>query len=208
MTLDSLRDRQAALARTAILDVLRRHLEAGDADELSMDDLAKEAGVSRRTLYRYYPNRTDLLAAAAAWIRDEVLELPVDIGDEGIAASFRTAAARLNRHPELARALLRTETGRAVRSDARNARVDALRRALRREVPGLSRADFDRAAAVLALLCSSSAWVTIQDESGLGAASAQAAVVWAIETLLAQLREAATSPGISTSTSSRTGGSR
>lgn len=191
MPTNALRERQAALARTAILDALRRHLEAGDADDLSMDDLATDAGVSRRTLYRYFPTRADLLAAAAAWIRTDVLQLPIEVGHDGIAASFRAAAARLNENPRLARALLRTETGRAVRTGYRSERVEAVRRAVQREVPGLSKRDLDRAAGVLACLCSSGAWITIQDESGLDARNAQAAVVWAIEALLAQLRETA-----------------
>jgi AcrR family transcriptional regulator len=184
-----LRHRQAALARQAILEALLGHLSAGDADDVAMDDLAAEAGVSRRTLYRYFPTRATLIAAAADWIRTDVLQLPVEIGDEGIAESFRRAAAKLQRHPQLARTLLRTSTGRAVRAGYRSARVDAIRHALRREVPGIARGTLDRAAAVLGLLCSSNAWITIQDESGLNAASAQAAVVWAIETLLAQLRD-------------------
>lgn len=191
MTSPSLRDRQSALARAAIFEALREHLERGDADELSMDDLAQEAGVSRRTLYRYFPTRSDLLGAAATWIRDEVLQLPIEIGDEGIVASFRAAAARLNENPRLARALLRTETGRAVRTGYRAERVEAIRRALRRDVPGLGTRDLDRAAAVLGYLCSSNAWISIQDESGLDASAARGAVEWAIETLLAQLRERA-----------------
>jgi AcrR family transcriptional regulator len=189
VTLPTLRRRQADLATTAILETFRQHLERGDADDLSMEDLAQEAGVSRRTLYRYFPSRGDLLAAAGSWIREEVLQLPIEIGDEGIAASFRAAAARLNEHPRLARALLRTESGRAARSGYRSERVEAIRRALRRQVPGLAKRDLDRAAAVLGYLCSSNAWITMQDESGLDASAAQAAVVWAIDTLLARLRE-------------------
>jgi AcrR family transcriptional regulator len=189
MPTTSLRTRQSALARHAIFDALVRHLEAGDADDIPMETLAREAGVSRRTLYRYFPSRADLLAAAGEWIRAEALQLPVDIGDEGIAESFRSATTRMQQRPQLARALLRTQTGRAVRSGYRDARVKAIRTAVRREVPGLSRREVERAAAVLGLLCSSSAWITIQDESGLEASSAQAAVVWAIETLLARLRE-------------------
>ncbi len=191
MTTVTLRARQAALARTAVLQVLLRHLEAGDADAVSMDDLAGEAGVSRRTLYRYFPTRDDLLGAAAEWIRDDVLQLPVDIGEEGIVESFRRAATRLEQHPRVARALLRTETGRTLRTGFRRARVDAIRDALKREVPGLARRDLERATGVLTYLCSSSAWITIQDESGLDALGAQAAVAWAIEALLARLREAA-----------------
>jgi len=194
MTVPSLRDRQASLARTAIFEALVAHLERGDADEVPMEDLAQEAGVSRRTLYRYFPTRAALLADAAEWIRDEVLQLPVDIGDEGITASFRAAAERVADRPELARALLRTTTGRSLRSDYRRARVDVIRGALQREVPGLPRRDLDRAAPVLSYLCSSSAWITVQDESGLGARDAQAAVAWAIDTLLAQLRDSVPVP--------------
>jgi AcrR family transcriptional regulator len=189
MPTTSLRTRQAALARQAIFDALVRHLEAGDADDIPMEELAREAGVSRRTLYRYFPSRADLLAAAGDWIRAEALQLPVDIGDEGIAESFRAAAARMQQRPRLARALLRTQTGRAVRGSTRAERVKAIRKAVRGEVPGLAKREVERAAAVLGLLCSSNAWITIQDESGLDASSAQAAVVWAIDTLLAQLRD-------------------
>jgi hypothetical protein len=118
-----------------------------------------------------------------------MLALPIEIGAEGIVGSFRAAATRLQRRPTLARALLRTQTGRAVRTGYRDERVKAIRAAVRREVPGLSRREVERAAGVLGYLCSSNAWITIQDESGLDAASAQAAVVWAIEALLARLRE-------------------
>jgi AcrR family transcriptional regulator len=189
----TLRQRQAALARQAIFEALVLHLERGDADEVAMEELAVEAGVSRRTLYRYFPTRADLLSAASDWIRDEVLQLPIEIGDEGIAHSFRQAAAQLEARPQLARALLRSATGRAVRRGYRSARVDAIRRALRREVPdtSASRRELDGAAAVLSYLCSSSAWITLQDEAGLGADQAQAAVEWAIETLLARLRDGA-----------------
>jgi AcrR family transcriptional regulator len=191
MPTESLRQRQAEIARQAILEALLQHLEAGDADDVAMDDLAGEAGVSRRTLYRYFPTRDALLAAAADWIRDDVLQLPVEIAEEGIVESFRQAAVRMQRRPELARHLLRTSTGRAVRAGYRTERVDAIRRALRREVPGLARREMERASAVLAYLCSSNAWITIQDEAGLDAAGAQAAVAWAIETLLARLRDGA-----------------
>lgn len=188
MTIAPLRERQAVRAREDVLRALLRHLETGDADDVSMDDLARDAGVSRRTLYRYFPSRADLLAAAGEWIRDDVLALPTEIGDEGIAASFRSAAARLEDAPRLARALLHTRTGQAMRTDYRIARAAAIRRAVEREVPGLSRRELDRASGILGLLCSSTAWITIQDEAGVDAAAAQAAVVWAIESLLARLR--------------------
>ena len=193
MSAESLRQRQATLARHAIFEALVQHLERGDADEIAMEDLAVEAGVSRRTLYRYVPTRAELLAAASEWIRSNVLQLPIEIGDEGIARSFRTAAAQLQARPQLARALLRSTTGQALRRGYRSARVDAIRRAMRREVPNAaaSRREMDGAAAVLSYLCSSTAWITLQADAGLSADQAQAAVAWAIETLLARLRDGA-----------------
>jgi AcrR family transcriptional regulator len=184
----SLQDRKTAVVTEAIFQALVEHLEAGDADDVSMDDLARDAGLSRRTIYRYFPTRGDLLAAAGDWIRDELLALPIEIGDEGIVGSFQLAAKKLEQRPRLARALLHTATGRAVRSGYRSARAEAIRHALRQEVPGLARGELDRAAGVLSYLCSSSAWIAIQDDAGLGAHAAQAAVVWAIESLLAELR--------------------
>lgn len=194
MITDSLRTRQAEVARKAILEALRRHLEIGDVDDVAMEELAREAGVSRRTLYRYFPSRADLLEAAGEWIRAEVLQLPIEVGPEGIAANFRGATVRLQRHPRLARALLRTQTGRAVRGSYREERIAAIRRAVAVEAPDASGPELERAAAVLAYLCSSNAWATIQDESALDAASAREAVEWAIETLLARLREGSELP--------------
>ena len=188
MTAPTLRERQASLARQAIFEALVQHLEDGDADDVAMEQLAQEAGVSRRTLYRYFPTRSALLAEAADWIRTELLQLPIEIGDEGIVRSFRLAASRLEGRPELARALLRTTTGRAVRGSYRRARLEAIRRALGREVAGVPKRELDRAVPVLAYLCSSNAWISIQDESGLDARHAQAAVEWAIDSLLARLR--------------------
>jgi AcrR family transcriptional regulator len=190
----SRRERARADTLREIKQTARRVLVGSGPDGLALRAIAREMGMTAPGLYRYFASRDELLAAAAAWLRDEVLQLPIEIGDEGIAASFRAAAARLKDRPRLARALLHTQTGRAVRTGYRGARLQAIRRALRREVPGLSRRDLDRAAAVLGYLCSSESWITIQDESGLDAARAQAAVVWAIESLLARLRETTTAP--------------
>ena len=52
MAPESLRERQAALARRAIFHALVKHLEAGDAHGIAMDDLPTEASVPRRTVER------------------------------------------------------------------------------------------------------------------------------------------------------------
>src|SRR5262245_35187207 len=59
---NSHRAAQAAQTRELILDALVQVMARGVAD-LSMPAVAREAGVSLRTVYRYFPTKRDLLAA-------------------------------------------------------------------------------------------------------------------------------------------------
>jgi AcrR family transcriptional regulator len=188
MTTQTLQDRRAALGRDAVLDALVAHLEAGDADEVSMEDLAREAGVSRRTLYRYFPTRADLIAAASEHVRGRVLNIESAIAPTGLAATFRAGVARSAARPRLARALLATESGRAVRGTFRGARVEAIRREVKALAPHLGKREAERAAALLTYLCSLNAWISLQDESGLSPERAEEAVLWAIELIQTELK--------------------
>ncbi|OYW94311.1 MAG: hypothetical protein B7Z13_04950, partial [Caulobacterales bacterium 32-67-6] len=61
------RDRQKAATRDQILRVVGARLEAGPLDELSFADIARDAGVGERTVYRHFPTREALLGAYFAW---------------------------------------------------------------------------------------------------------------------------------------------
>src|SRR5689334_8550831 len=115
----SLRERQAQQVREAVLDAVLNHLETRDIDDVVMAEIAATAGVSLRTLYRYFPDRAALLSAAGEHVAAS-LGLPVAIdGPDQIAASFGDAAKRLAARPQLVRALVRTTAGRAARSGIR-----------------------------------------------------------------------------------------
>jgi TetR/AcrR family transcriptional repressor of mexCD-oprJ operon len=85
-----LRDRTAA----AIIDSAAKILaERGEA--ASMEEIASSAGIGRATLYRYFPNREELLSAMAA---ASVRELAARIKDANLeAVPFEEAIARLAR---------------------------------------------------------------------------------------------------------------
>jgi AcrR family transcriptional regulator len=184
-----LRDRQAELARTAILDALIARLERENADELSMEALAADAGMSRRTLYRYFPTR-ELLYAAAGERIEWLLALPTEVtgGAEGISASFAYASGQLQRRPALARAMVRSCVGSAVRSPLRENRRAAIEQAIGETTVGLPVHESRRVAAVVAHLCSSAAWIALQDESRLSPEESRAAITWALDTLVGDLR--------------------
>jgi AcrR family transcriptional regulator len=185
----SLRERQAHLARTAILEAAISHLETTGVDEVSMAQIAESSGVSLRTLYRYFPDRADLLQAAGEHVYTS-LGVPFEVsGPEQISASLLDAARRLSARPELTRALVRTTAGRAARSAVRSQRVAAITSALE---PVTSELDPDTArwaTAVIAHLCSAASWVIIAEESRLDDSDAQHAVAWAIDRLVSCLQE-------------------
>jgi len=52
-----------AARRTAILEAAERQLRAGDFEAFSMEVLARELGVARGTLYRYFATREEVLLA-------------------------------------------------------------------------------------------------------------------------------------------------
>lgn len=183
-----LRARQADLARSAALDAVIEVLEHGEFDELTMPQVAQAAGLSLRTLYRYFPSREELLHAAGAEIQAR-LALPIEAGaPEDIVTTFWAASARLARNPELARALVRTTAGRAAHAPTRNARVEAIHTALAPLTAGLPAARARQVAGVITHLCSSTAWVSISDESQVAAADARSGVRWALTVLLDALR--------------------
>jgi AcrR family transcriptional regulator len=182
-----LRDRQAEAVRTAVLEAVVARLETTAVDDVSMGDVAAAAGISLRTLYRYFPDRASLLHAAGEHLYGS-LGVPHDIAGPGdISASFLDAARRLSTRPALTRALVQTTAGRAARSATRINRVEAIRTALTPLTGNLDADTARRATAVLTHLCSAAAWVSICDESGLDDTDAQQAVGWAIDTLIAAL---------------------
>jgi len=185
-----LREKQAKQLRVAVLEAVIAKLESEAPDDVSMADIALAAGISLRTLYRYFPDRASLLQSAGEHLYRS-LGVPVDISQPGdIARSFVEAARRLAARPRLTRALVRTGSGQVARSAMRRQRVQAIRTALKPVTAGLDTDLVRRATALITHLCSATSWVSIADESGLTDADAQAAVSWAIDTLIGTLREA------------------
>jgi glycosyltransferase involved in cell wall biosynthesis len=72
----SLRDRQKAETREVILRAVGRQLEAGRLDDLSFADIAEEAGLGERTVYRHFPTKEALLGAFFAWLQAQAVAPP------------------------------------------------------------------------------------------------------------------------------------
>src|SRR3712207_4597456 len=71
----SLRERNKAEARRAILEAFAEEVAAGGLDDLTIDAVAARASVSPRTVYRYFPTREALLDGFDEW-QDQQIGLP------------------------------------------------------------------------------------------------------------------------------------
>lgn len=65
----------SAITHDRLLEAAHRLLQERGAEETRLEDIAREAGVSRRAIYLHFKSRTDLLLALVAWI-DERQGLP------------------------------------------------------------------------------------------------------------------------------------
>jgi AcrR family transcriptional regulator len=184
----SLRDQHAALTRERILTAVADLLEEDVAEEITVPDVAQAAGVSLRTVYRYYPTRDELLEAAGRWIGDELLKHPYPEDLDGVADLYEAGCRDFDKRPGLVRALALSQLGQEMRGYRRRERVEAIRRVLRTELPDLNEAELRRAGAVLAYLHNMLAYTSLREESGLSGEEIGAAVGWAIRTLSENLR--------------------
>jgi AcrR family transcriptional regulator len=173
----SLRVRQAELARQAILEAAGDVLLHGDPDAVSLAVLAETAGVSARTLYRYFPTRGELMGAALAHL-NETLELRPEIDTDDFASTVLAAAQRMASYPQLVHNLRHTTAGREARAAYRTTRAQELIGVVASMAPSTLDPDAVRGAAgVIAFLSGSTAWTAVHDEADLEVPAAQRAVV-------------------------------
>ena len=185
----SLRDRQAAVIREAILDALASRLDRDDPDDVAMPQVAADAGISLRTLYRYFPTREAMFDAVGDHVVAR-LGLPREIdGADDIARVFLESARRGAQSPQLVRAMLWTRLGRRARSPHRRRRVESITAALAEVTSHLPRDEARRREGAVVYLTSLSAWLTVSEECGLSAEDARLGIAWAIDTLIAALRQ-------------------
>src|SRR5512143_3127959 len=69
----SLRDRQREETREQILRAVGHQLEQGPLEDLSFAEIAKDAKVGERTVYRYFPTKEALLGAFWAWMQSQAV---------------------------------------------------------------------------------------------------------------------------------------
>ncbi|MBZ0237887.1 MAG: TetR/AcrR family transcriptional regulator [Deltaproteobacteria bacterium] len=187
-TQPSYADRRAEMAdqtRVRILEACVRILGRGVA-ELSIPAVAREAAVSVPTVYRHFADKRTLFHETAMHLRrlrgpyrpaSSVDELPATIREQFALAGSLSEVVRtaLQSEPIMT---VRRESGEGAR------RVAHMESLLAGELRDLSPSERERAATVIALLCSSMTLRTMMELPGQTPEQAAQTVIWAVGRLL------------------------
>jgi AcrR family transcriptional regulator len=184
-----LRAEQALATRERILQAVGEIFERDPEIAFSVDDLAREAGVNRRTVFRHFQDKDALLDAF--WARaNEKLGVRVWPENElDLAAIPPELFAALDRHEGIVRASNVSVAGREVRLRANDQRQAAFRKSLAAASEQLSPERRKQLEALVHLLFSPAAWQTMRDHWGLTGREAGEASAWAIQALLTVARK-------------------
>lgn len=184
----SLRDEQARVTRERILDAVRTIFEREPDAAFSFDDLSREAGVSRRTIFRYFKDKDALLDAFLSRT-NESLGVPVWPSCEADLVDLPPSLFEaLERNSGTVHALNVSVAGREVRLRDNKARQTAFRNSLKDVSKNLSPKERAYLEAVVHLLFTTSAWQIMKDHWRLEGREAGQASAWAIGLLLEAAR--------------------
>lgn len=179
----TLRQARSDAVRTRVVTGVVALLDAGRP--LTFKDVAHEAGVPERTVYRHFPTRTALLAAVFEWTNEQIgHEGPRPTTEAGLVALVRRAFRGFDERAPVVRQMLLEPDGR----DVRLADADERRRAavalVRHEAPGLDAATTAQVAAAIQIMTVAATWQSLSEYWDMDGAAAADVSALAIELLL------------------------
>lgn len=181
------RAQQASRTRNAILQALAEQLVTRNSGDFSVADAAQQAGVTPRTVFRYFPTKELMLEAVSEWVlqitgKVRIPEAPDQFG-ETVVDSFEMFEA----NADLMRALLLSDLGRGVRSRLSPRRREGVGQALAPAVSRLTPAQARAVKAVLMHLLTAEAWWQIRDGFGVDGRTSATVIAWLAQLALRAL---------------------
>lgn len=182
------RDQQVAQTRNAIVEALAAQVYEESLADFSVPKVARRAGVSTRTVYRYFPTRDDLLAAVEGHVAEVAPEPAPPLRREDLVPYVSRLFGYFDTNVELIETQLNARLAGELATRSRERRqAEALR-----TLDGFLGEDVDereglKQYGLLRGLVSSRLWLLLTRELGLENEEATEIVSWAVGVLLANL---------------------
>ena len=186
----TLRDDQRELTRRTVLAAVIDLVAEGTLDELSVPAVSRRSGVSVATIYRYFPTKNELLAAAAAEPSRHALDVaaPRRPGDDDFAAFQRAMWNDFAHNLPLLRHQLTSEAGREMRDSRLERSRELLAGYIRNQGVDPEQPEGQRLIAMLLLVSGSLGLVELHDRQGLDIDDAIETSLWATRALITASR--------------------
>lgn len=185
-----IREARAAETREKILDGVRQIFETDPESSLNFDEVAKVSGVNRRTIFRHFADKDELLRAF--WTKaNSTLEMKIWPGSRGDLLSMPPELFdAMERIEGVVRAAHLSPTGHLMRMQVNEERLSAFRKSLADVTEGMDEKSRRRLEALSQILFSATTWLNLRDYWGFAGREAGDAVAWAIQVLIdASLKE-------------------
>lgn len=187
----NLRDQQAEFTRNKLMEAAKRVLDTHSLDEFSIQKVAEEAGVSHRTIYRYYPSRQELLDAFTEWLEDTIApEKPAPPQNlDDLTRASRQVFDRFDEFAPYFRAsLLLSSRGEPIEPTSRSERDQRFRTLLAEVTDPLDEQQARQVYALIRHLLGIRTWQEFHDRFELRDGEAGEAAAWAVDVLIDALR--------------------
>ena len=158
LAVGSLAERQTDLTERLILESAVRLLEHASLTELTVRAVAKQAGMSERTVFRYFATREEFLDAVAGEVRRQLNVPPPPATLEELLVAPRALYGAFEARTNLTKAALHTELFDRMRQTQAKERWMAVRRIVDAHAPRRSERERRFAAANVRYYLSATTW--------------------------------------------------
>jgi AcrR family transcriptional regulator len=183
-----LREDQVEQTRLRILQAMAEHLAEDGAESITLPSVARRAGMSAPTVYRYFATREALVEAFWDWLgpRWGLPKGPVTL--EELESSARSLMRFFDGEQALAKAFIYTPEGRRVRRQRQAERNQMAIGPVAELVAGLSPAAQRRAFAAVKMFIGIPVWLEMHENWGLEGEEIGNIAAWALKALVNEIK--------------------
>jgi AcrR family transcriptional regulator len=164
-------------------------LVSNNSSDFSVADAAKEAGVTTRTLFRYFPTKEKMLEGVSQWVLEITGQIPLPASADELGETVVASYRMFEENADLMRALLLSDLGRGVRSHLVSRRRKGLSETLEQSVASLPPKQAQAVKALLVHNLTAEAWWQMRDAFGVEGGASAEAVAWMVELVLKALKD-------------------